>query len=218
MKKLSTLILSVLLLASCSTVHAPEPEGTIVEIGDRAISEIPISEEGNTDTYRIVQSATSGSSFKYELVKDDEFITDELPEEVARGLEWPIVVELSPNNETILYMDEWELKIYDIENKKISSLMTFLETTEGVRCIWNPKSTKVACISVNQQHYDSLTKIFVLDIENNELTKKKEYPETVQYVCGSTCYPEFWWGGDTTLVYPTHKEIEDIQENIVKEV
>lgn len=209
MKKITLVIITVLLLTACGTASVED---------SRPLSEIPISDEGNTDTYRIVMSTTASMSDQFELVKDDEFITNELPEEVAEGFNWPLVLQLSPDDDAVLYMNNWDLAIYDIENKQINPLMTFKDTTEGVQCLWNPKATKIACIAVNQINYDSLTKIFILDIKDNALTNKKEFPETVQYVCGATCYPEFWWEGETTLVYPTHDMIEAVQTIISKEV
>ena len=218
MKKLILAALILVTITGCNSVTETLEDENAVEIGDRPLDEIPISDPENTDKYRIVMSTTSSMSDQYELVENDVFITDQLPEEVQEGLNWPLALELSPNDDAFLYMNEWDLSIYDIENKQINPLMTFLDTTEGVNCQWNTVGTKIACISVNQQNYDSLTKIFVLDLKNKILTNKKEFSETVQYVCGASCYPEFWWEGETTLAYPTHNMIEAVQTIVSKQV
>lgn len=50
--------------------------------------------------------------------------------------------------------------------------MTFFDTTEGLKCKWNAQETYIACISVNQETYATLTKLHALKIENGKLIKK----------------------------------------------
>ena len=155
-----------------------------------------------------------GSCFYYQL-NDFGGQKVALPEEVEASLDCPALVNISSNKRYLLYTNDYELKIYDFETESIHSLMSFYETNEGVNCIWSPNSERLACVAVNQQTYDSLTKIFVLDIEDGEMTNKRQYNETVNFVCGSICSPsqdDIWFGSDDILNYLGHEMIEDPQQ------
>lgn len=120
---------------------------------------------------------------------------------------------ISPNNEFLIYDTETEIKIYNLETKKTNTLTTLDEKIEGLRCIRNENNTDIACVSINQQDYPGLTKITILEIDNegnliNQKDLLQEKWESVDYVCGANCYPwNFRFTKEKTVKYDGHNII-----------
>lgn len=166
---------------------------TTAKIEDTIKPETPIIPETTAQPKeskaKIVQIGSEASCFNYEL-QNEEGEKIATPKEVTDGLNCPIVLSLSPDKNFLLYMKGWELKTYDLAAETTNSLMSFLNTTEGIGCAWSNGETRIACVSVNQENYDTLTKIFVLYVDEGKLIKKKPYNNRVSFTCGASCYPE----------------------------
>jgi hypothetical protein len=136
-----------------------------------------------------------------------------LPVEVEQAFECPLVLSRSNDFRYLLYMDGLDLKVYDFSEKVMNYLYSFDEGFEGLDCKWSPVDSKIACVVVDQQNYDSLTKVVVLDLEKGEFVSANDYDETVDFVCGASCYPgEFWFEGEDLLKYMGHNVLEDPQQ------
>ena len=164
-------------------------------------------------SYRIVQDAEgTGSCFDYSVYDDQGRVT--LPREVQDELYCNPTLTIADSYPLLLHIGgNWNLNIYNLATEQLTTLMTFHPDTDGLECQFSPSDTTIACVSVNQERYDELTRIFILDITpEGQLLDKRQYHHTVDYVCGASCYPQFTFLDDHTLQYQGHNAIEDPQK------
>ena len=115
-------------------------------------------------SYRIVQDAEgTGSCFDYSVYDDQGRVT--LPREVQDELYCNPTLTIADSYPLLLHIGgNWNLNIYNLATEQLTTLMTFHPDTDGLECQFSPSDTTIACVSVNQERYDELTRIFILDI------------------------------------------------------
>lgn len=153
--------------------------------------------------YEIVEVSSYASCSIYEL-QDVDGNKIPLPVEVEQAFDCPLVLSRSNDFRYLLYMIGQELMIYDFAEENINNIYSFDDGFEGLSCKWSPVDSKIACVVVDQQNYDSLTKVVVLSIKKGEFLSVNEYDETV--------WGEFWFEGEDLLKYYGHNVLEDPQE------
>lgn len=216
-----------ILLVGCGGVGE---EGSVVMEDDGGMSAVinveePVEDEGEKVSMTLgemefgdedrqivnLEDKSFASCFFYELRQGGEKVA--LSSEIEEAFDCPgTVPALSRDVQRryLFYLSGVDLNIYDFETKKSTKLMSSFDDVEGIDCIWSIEGTTLACVFVNQQTYEYLTKIFVLDIENGELAKKTSYDRPVSFVCGGTCQPmEFWFGDDGKLNFIIHPMLRD---------
>ncbi len=146
-----------------------------------------------------------------------------LPEELREVFSClPGGVVLSPNSKFLVFPNDNDLKIYLPASEETLSLQSISTNLEGLDCIWNEDSKKIACVIIDQNNEKSFTQIIVLEInELGELIAEKEffpdYEETVDFTCGASCYPgKFWFENDNEIKYQGHNIISPDQIYSIK--
>lgn len=164
----------------------------------------------------MLEDLFEASCFYYGLRLGGEKV--ELPSEIEEAFDCPGTVPVLSRDDGrryLFYLTGVDLNIYDFETEKSIQLMSAFDDVEGITCIWSPEGTTLACVFVNQQSYEYLTKIFVLDIENGELVGKASYDRPVYFVCGGTCNPMgFWFGDDGRMNFKIHPMLRDQYDGV----
>ncbi len=131
-------------------------------------------------------------------------------------------IKLSPNERFVVYEHDVSLKLYDVGDSNTTQMVSFHPTLEGLSCVWYNDSQTIACAAVNQYEYSGLTKLFVLEIdEDGALIDKHDFAqapgETIDFVCGSTCGTDaFWFEDERTIGYHGHNIIAPEQTFFVE--
>jgi hypothetical protein len=229
MKKILLLLVITIVFVGCEKAERPV-EAPIVENIEATIEVQKVEVETEAEVWRpedakpmfvetigpgipeIVQNGLYDSCYSYALKRADGSYIDD--ESIDRGFECPFIFPvMSSDYKYLVYMDFPSLRMFDFETEESTELMSVYDDSEGGECLWAPDDKNVVCVFVNQQRYDSLTKFFVLGVENGKLVSKDKYSRTVDYVCGGLCYPDqFWFKGNNTLEYMGHSAMENPQQ------
>lgn len=84
---------------------------------------------------------------------------------------------------------------------------------EWIDCIWNINQKDIACVLIDQINFSWLSEIIIFRVNNNldivgeKIFEQKSW-ESVNFVCGDSCYPsDFWFEWDGILKYKWHELI-----------
>lgn len=84
---------------------------------------------------------------------------------------------------------------------------------EWIDCIWNINQKDIACVLIDQINFSWLSKIIIFRVNNNlDIVDEKIFDqkswESVNFVCGDSCYPsDFWFEWNGILKYKWHEII-----------
>ncbi|MBA4336876.1 hypothetical protein C0416_03860 [bacterium] len=182
MRKITPLILAILVFSGCAT----PVEKNLTEIGWEA------------------------SCVTYEI-QDENGGKIAVPKEIEESLSCVTgAVALSHDFRFLLYADWPALKTYNFETGDINELVSLDEDLEGIACVWANPGVRIACAVVNQQKYDGGTKFTVMDVEEGRLVSSKDYfitaDKMADFECGASCYPgSFWFEHKDLIKYEGHK-------------
>lgn len=130
----------------------------------------------------------------------------EVPKEVEKALECPIINSISPDSRYLLISDGNRIKLLDFTTQKVNTLLSLLENGDGSsNGLWSSDGTKVAFVNVNQEEYAERTMLFVLTINNGQMIKKQKFRNAIHMTCGSYCFSsegeDFWFIDTETIGY-----------------
>ncbi|MFH2094807.1 MAG: hypothetical protein ABIJ16_03825 [Bacteroidota bacterium] len=225
--KNSLLFICLALLASCMDTSVPlyfmenRPENVAkVDFPMGQTEEIKIVEEpqlmmSDDTSYKKLVEIDNYASCYVLAVYDEENRKIEVPEEVAKELDCPVVAQISPDFRFLIYGDLFGVSCYSFSTKTIHPLVTFETTNEGVSgpC-WSPDRNKIMLVTINQQGYKEHCRIFVLTLgSDGALEGKQRFGAFVNYECGSVCGSfagrDFWFEDDNTVKYRRHEEAQE---------
>lgn len=132
-----------------------------------------------------------------------------MPEEVEVQFDCPSVLTLAPDYSYLVFNDGNNLKSYSFYDQAIHTIVSFKPGSEGVSGIeWSPNNEKVLFVEVNQQKHDSLTQLFVIDMQQGAAAKRKIMNLPVNFVCGSFCSSgagkDFRFKNNQTIIFKRH--------------
>jgi hypothetical protein len=127
------------------------------------------------------------------------------------NLEWYNVdgnkIQDTNNAELLILM---ERKSLPVDPVIIDEIAVIYPDIEGIDCVWSINEKDTACVLINQIDFEWLSKVVIFQIKNDlTISNMKEYPqnpgESVNFVCGSSCYPsDFWFEWDWIFKYKWH--------------
>ena len=124
-------------------------------------------------------------------------------------VDWNIIQD--ENNAELITLMEWNN--LPVDPTIIDQIAMMYPDVEGIDCVWSINQKDTACILIDQINFEWSSKIIIFKIsEKLEIINKKEFiqkrGETVNFVCGSNCYPsDFWFEWDGIFKYMWHEII-----------